>query len=117
MIKHILIVLAILTMTTACSSIPQVIDIKSEPAQRPTLIIPTVDKFKAREVIWITITPENINNVFADLQDANEEIVLIATSPSGMRHLTLNMADLLKLVQQQKQIIAAYKQYYEADQP
>ena len=105
-----------LSSLAACSSIPQSIDIFQQPTERPQLVLPSVDEFAARDLEWITITPDNINNVFADLQDANEEVVLIAITPQGMRNLTLNMADLLKLVQQQKQIIAAYKKYYETEQ-
>lgn len=97
--------------------VPKSLQINQTPIERPQIVIPTVDEFKARDVKWITITPENINNVFADLQEANEEIVLIATTPEGIQNLTLNMGDLLKLVQQQKIIIATYKEYYEENQP
>ena len=115
-VKSILTVLA-LTSLTACSSVPQSLEIFSKPTERPLLVVPEVDEFNARELEWITITPENINNVWAELQAQNEEVVLIAITPQGMQQLTLNMADLLKLVQQQKQIIAAYKKYYETEQP
>lgn len=117
MIKRILIASLILISISGCSMIPSRIQVDQTPIERPIIVIPTVDEFKAREVKWITITPENINNVFADLQEANEEIVLIATTPEGMQNLTLNMGDLLKLVQQQKLIIATYKEYYEKNQP
>lgn len=115
-IKNTLIALVTATTLTACSNVPQSVEINARPIDRPVLVIPTVDEFNSREVEWITITPENINIVFADLQDANQEIVLIAATPAGMRNLTLNMADLLKLVQQQKTIIATYKQYYETEE-
>lgn len=117
MIKNILIASLIATSLSACSMVPKSIQVDQKPIERPKIIIPTVDEFKARDVQWITITPENINNVFADLQEANEEIVLIATTPEGIQNLTLNMSDLLKLVQQQKIIIATYKEYYEENQP
>lgn len=116
-IKNTLIALITATSLTACSNIPQSVIVDAKPIDRPILIIPSVDEFNSRDVEWITITPENINVVFADLQDANEEIVLIAATPAGMRNLTLNMADLLKLVQQQKTIIATYQQYYETQKP
>jgi hypothetical protein len=116
-IKNTLIALITATSLTACSNIPQPVVVDAKPIDRPVLIIPSVDEFNSRDVEWIVITPENINVVFADLQDANEEIVLIAATPAGMRNLTLNMADLLKLVQQQKTIIATYQQYYETQKP
>ena len=50
------------------------------------------------------------------LSQDDEAVVLISLTPDGMRSLTLNMADLLKLVQQQQSLILAYQEYYEANE-
>lgn len=107
----------LMTSLTACSMVPDRLKVETAPVERPIIVVPNVDEFKARDVEWITITPENVNNIFADLQESGQQIVLIATTPEGIQNLTLNMSDLLKLVQQQKVIIATYKEYYEANQP
>ena len=43
----------------------------------------------------------------------NKKIVVFAVDEKGYEALTLNVTDLLKLVRQQKAVIAAYEQYYE----
>ena len=113
--QSILIVLMALTLT-ACSSIPNVFNIESAPIEKPTLVLPTVDTFNQRDVEWIVVTPENVNNIFKDLEDSNTDVVLFALTDNGYSNLTLNFADIIKLLQQQKAIIAAYKQYYESQQ-
>lgn len=115
MIKSILIVLATLTLT-ACSNIPKIINPVVETVDKPTLELPEVDTFNARNVGWVIVTPENVNTIFADMQDSNQKIVLFAVTEEGYENLSLNIADIIKLVKQQKAIIAAYKQYYETTQ-
>ena len=80
------------------------------------MVLPQVDEYEGRPVIWVTITPENIEEIWAQISQDGEAVVLIALTPEGMRSLTLNMADLLKLVQQQQSIIIAYQEYYEANE-
>jgi len=101
---------------TACSSIPGIINVDSTPAEKPTLTLPEVDTFTQRGVKWIIVTPDNVNNVFKDLEESNTDVVLFALTDSGYENLTLNVADTIKLLQQQRAIIAAYKQYYESQQ-
>jgi hypothetical protein len=104
-------------MLTACSQIPKVIDIgPSEPIEKPKLVLTDIEKYNARDMTWIVVTPDNVEQVFADLKSKNISVVLFALDDPNYNKLTLNMADLLKLVQQQKAIIAAYQDYYEADE-
>lgn len=100
----------------ACSLVPEALQVNTTAVERPELVVPTVDKFNQRNVKWIIVTPDNVNNVFKDLEDANTDVVLFALTDEGYANLTLNMADIIKLLQQQKAIIAAYKQYYESQQ-
>lgn len=110
-IQSILIASTLLT-TTACSSIPNVFKVDAAPVERPPLVLPDADTFAARGVEWIVITPENADAKFKELQDSGKEVVVFALTEDGWKNLSLNMADLLKLVQQQKAIIAAYEKYY-----
>ena len=61
------------------------------------------------------ITPDNVNDVFEELKNENKQIVVFAVDEEGYEALTLNVTDLLKLVQQQNSVITAYKQYYETE--
>lgn len=101
---------AILTLSS-CSSIPNIIDINSTPIERPPLVVPNVDEFTTRPIEWKVVTPENQEQVFQDLNNRDIDVVLYAITDDGYKHLSLNMADIIKLVKQQKAIIAAYEKY------
>lgn len=112
--KNLLIVSLTALLLAACAKTPtNVVD--SNPIERPRLIVPSVDRFDSRTVKWIVITPENVDQVFADLQDSGSSIVLFALTDTGYENISLNIADIAKLVKQQQSIIAAYRQYYEEE--
>lgn len=112
MIKSTMLALAVLVLS-ACSSVPERIKVDTTPVERPALVVPDVDLFTARIVKWVIVTPENVESVLADLKSANKSVVVFAITADGYENLSLNMADITKLIQQQKSIIAAYQQYYE----
>lgn len=116
MIRNILIVLTATLVLTSCSSIPRVLDFNTKPVEREKLVLPSVDKFNSRNVEWIVLTPENAETIFKELESSGKEIVLFALEGDDWESLTLNLADIMKLVQQQKSIIAAYKNYYEDEE-
>lgn len=109
--RNILIVLVALVTLTSCSSIPNIIQVDTKPVERPPLIVPKVDEFTTRPIEWIVVTPENVEQVFQDLENSNTDVVLYAITDEGYKNLSLNMADIIKLIQQQKAIIAAYEKY------
>ena len=47
------------------------------------------------------------------MQSSGEPIVIYALTTEGYESLSLNMADVIKLLSQQKAVIEAYKEYYE----
>jgi len=64
---------------------------------------------------WLVVTPNNVDEVFKKLKDSNTDLVLYAITDDGYENLTLNMADIIKLLKQQQAIIAAYKKYTDED--
>ena len=108
-----IILLTALTLT-ACSSTTKPIVVDQQPLPKPVIVLPPVDEFNARNVEWVVVTPDNIEQVFADMEKTGQHVVLLALTSDGYQQLSLNMADLLKLVKQQQAIIAAYQKYYEA---
>lgn len=110
--KNILIVCLIALTLTACSNIPDRVLVDTTPAERPKLIVPEVDLFKSRNVQWVVITQDNVEDIF-DQKNKDGELVFFAITDQGYENLSLNMADLIKLIKQQKAIIAAYQDYYE----
>lgn len=103
---------------TGCSSlkIPQVLKVDTAPVEKHSLKVPKVDQYDARKLEWIVLTPENVDEVFARLKDSETDLVLFAVTDDGYQNLSLNMADIIKLVKQQQSIIAAYEKYLDNEE-
>ena len=110
-----LMVLTATLVLTSCSSIPNVIDISAAPVDKPKLELPNVDRFTTRPTDWIVITPENAEQVFAQLSIDGKTLVVFAMDENSYQALSLNVTDLLKLVKQQQAVISAYERYYETE--
>lgn len=98
----------------ACSTQPQQIDISTRPVDKPTLTLPPVDELQMREVTWIVINQDNIDEVQAKFAESGSPFAVYALDGEGYGNLSLNFSDIRALVQQQQAIIAAYRNYYEA---
>jgi hypothetical protein len=97
----------------SCASTPQVVSYKAEPIEKPALVLPDTSVLELRNSDWNIITPEELNGIFDKLKKDVEPVVIYALTTEGYSQLSLNFADILKLVSQQKAIIEAYKEYYE----
>lgn len=100
----------VLMLLSSCSSVDPV-SIISSPAEKPKLTLPEVDAVRMRTVEWIIITPDNVEEVFANLAKNGQNLALFALTDTGYENLGLNFSDIRQLVQQQKSIIIAYENY------
>jgi hypothetical protein len=110
--KYLLLTAAL--VLAACSSIPEVepapiVEVRTVQVPRPAPIVPPVDQLTLRPVTWIIVTPENVDEVFANLRG---EKALFAVTADGYEALALNLSDVRALVQQQQRIIAIYRQSF-----
>ena len=112
--KNLLIASALISLT-GCTSIPSILQVDAQPVERAPLVLPVPDTITTKPVEYIIVTPDNGEEVFKDLQSSNTNVVLFAVTDEGYQNLSLNIAELMKLVKQQKAIIAAYKNYYETE--
>ena len=96
-----------------CSSSPKVIHIKAEPIDPVPLILPDVDRLELENTKFYVVTEKNAQEVFDKLREKNYDPVIFGVTDDGYEILSVNRAKLLQLVQQQKAIILAYKEYYE----
>lgn len=109
-----LILLIPITFLSSCSTFtPDVVAYKSEPIEKPALVLPDIATLELRDADFKIITPEELNDIFEKLKKDGEPVVIYALTTKGYEQLALNIADILKLVSQQKAIIEAYKEYYE----
>jgi hypothetical protein len=90
--------------------------VDTAPIARAPLQVPSVDRISTKPVEWIVITPDNVEDVFNQLKADNKSIVVFALSATGYENLSLNIAELTKLIKQQQAINKAYITYYETEQ-
>ena len=93
------------------------VEIKTTPIERPELTLPSVDRFTARDVNWIIITPENAEEVFASLQAQGSPVALFGLTDTGYENISINTQESLRIILQQQAVINGYQEYYlQADQ-
>ena len=88
------------------------ITIVSKPITRIPLIIPDIDIYSHRNIDWITITPENAKEMFAEIKKRGLPLAIIGVTGEGYELLTLNDGDRQVLIKQLLAQISAYKKYY-----
>lgn len=75
------------------------------------MVLPEVDPVSVRPINWIVVTPENVDAVFAQLAQDGENLVLFALTDTGYENLSLNLSDIRQLIQQQRTVMVAYRNY------
>ena len=116
MLKEIIVGTSILALgpfaLSGCNTNPPKVAIQVKPAVRVPLNLPSTDTINQREVKWIIVTPENVDDVFHKLTKNGVDGAVFGLTDTGYENLSLNVASIRKLVQQQQAIIIAYEEYY-----
>jgi len=76
------------------------------------LTLPAVDELNLKEVNWIVINENNVEQVMQTLAESGQPFAIYGLTGDGYANLGLNFSDIRALVQQQQAIIAAYEGYY-----
>lgn len=91
------------------------VEVQTKAVERTRLNLPEQAPLQARELNWVIITPENVEQVFADMSERNESLVLFAMTDKGYEQLSLTMAEIRNYIAQQRAILIKYKEYYEPE--
>lgn len=103
----------VLLAVSACSTtLPREITVSAKPIDKPELVLPSIDRLRARDIEWVVITLENFEEQVQKLIVTGKPVVFFALTDKGYESLALNLNDVRSLVQQQQAIIAAYEGYY-----
>lgn len=109
----VLVILLAAFLLSSCTSTPRQIEISAKPIEKPKLVLPPAEELRLKDLTWVVINEENAQEVWEKLKKDKKDPVLIGLTDDGYEILAMNMSDIMKLLQQQKAIIAAYKAYYE----
>lgn len=103
-----------LILLSACAKTPEPIQISTIPVTRPQLTLPPVDELNLRDVKWVVINAENLEEKIAELTANGQPLAIFVLTADGYTALSLNLSDIRALIEQQRQIILAYENYYRA---
>jgi hypothetical protein len=106
--KYFLVILTMLFIA-GCGGIKDV-SIKATPVQPVVIHPPIPDQLQMREVKWTVFNREKIEKLLADYP--NQEIVLFALSAKGYENLSLNMAEVIRYLKEQKGVIIYYREEF-----
>ena len=99
---------------SGCAKVPQteIIEVTTTPIKSAPPIVPRIDDLELRNLEWIVVTEQNYQGVLMRLRDAGEEPVIYALSSNGYANLMMNQNDIMKMIRQQKEVIAVYRKSY-----
>ena len=104
---RILLIISALFLISACSGV-KVVDVKADVVEQ-TVIHPNLPaQLSMRKVDWTVFNRAKIEKLLADYPD--REIVLFALSAKGYENLSLNVAEIIRYVKEQKNVIIYYRE-------
>jgi hypothetical protein len=105
---------SMILLLAACSSTPVAppakIITETEYVTPPAPIVPNADPLDLRDVEFIIVTKDNIDEVFEKLKG---DKVLFGLTPKNYENIALNLSDLRAYIAQQKSIIILYENSYD----
>lgn len=105
--------LPILVSTSGCKTTNTPTPVIDVPVERQPLALKDPAPVQLELPHWQVLTQQNYEQVFKDLRDKDPQSVLLATDPEGYEYLSVNQFKLQQFIQQQKQILNQYRDYYE----
>ena len=115
--KNILLLIVLAMFLTSCSKSVQEIQVTTVEVSKTPLNLPNPDPLKLQDIEWIIITKENANEIFERIKSAGGEYALFAVEDTGYEKLQINFTDIRNKLAEQRQLLLAYREYYEPSDP
>ena len=115
--KNIILLSLLAVFLTSCGSSVQEIQVTTVEVSKPPLHLQNPDPLKLQDVEWIIITKDNANEIFERIKSAGGEYALFAVEDTGYEKLQINFTDIRNKLAEQRQLLLAYREYYEPSEP
>ena len=111
--KNILLLGLLAVFLSSCSESVQEIQVTTVEVFKTPLNLPNPDPLQLQDVEWIIITKDNAMEIFEKLKAAGGEYALFAVEDTGYEKIQINYTDIRNKLAEQRQLLLAYKEYYE----
>ena len=89
------------------------VEITTKAADKTPLALPDPEPVNTSPIVWYIITPENYQEVFKKLAEEGHDVVLFGITDDGYQELAVLIADVRNHINQQREILKRYREYYE----
>lgn len=86
---------------------------ETKPVERVPLALPDPAPLQMSTPRWKVITPDNIDQVWRELETSGNDVVLFAVTADGYEQMALDLAAVRNHIANQRMIIMKYREYYE----
>lgn len=109
-------------LLTGCGFMPKLpsfggdvkpVEITTKAADKTPLALPDPEPVNTSPIVWYIITPENYQEVFKKLAEEGHDVVLFGITDDGYQELAVLIADVRNHINQQREILKRYREYYE----
>ena len=108
--KHSALLLMTSMMVSNCSLIPtKEVEIVSKPVERVITQPIMPREIDLKEVMWLTITPENYEEQFAIIEKQEGELVFLAMTIPDYETMAYNMQELKRYITELKDVVVYYR--------
>lgn len=80
---------------------------------KPSLNLPPATPIKVDTPLFYIITENNSTEIWQALQSKKIDKALFGLTDKGYEKLSINLANLIRYIKEQREIIEKYKEYYE----
>ena len=102
--------LIVLMTICSCSLIPtKQIEISAKPLERKIAHPVMPREIDLHEPMWITITPENVDEQLAKIKKQEGELVFLAMTIPDYEVMAYNMQELKRYITELKEVVVYYK--------
>ena len=105
-----------LMMGSSCSLIPtKQIEVVAKPIERQIVQPIMPREIDLKEVMWLTITPDNFEEQFAVIEAQEGELVFLAMTIPDYEVMAYNMQELKRYITELKDVVVYYREVTTAD--
>jgi len=106
----------LILLLTSCTKTFDVGNVAKIAIPREQLNATEVDKIELERLEWFIITEANAQSKFNEISNKNFTPVFFGLTDKGYETLSINTKKTMSLAEQQRSLIKAYKNYYEANE-
>jgi hypothetical protein len=109
-LKRLVLQLIVLMMVCSCSLLPtKQIEISAKPLERNIAHPVMPREIDLHEPMWLTITPENLEEQLAKIEQQEGELVFLAMTIPDYEVMAYNMQELKRYITELKEVVVYYK--------